>query len=226
MPRKPKAKPARDIYELRVDLDGVKPAVWRRFTIPSDASLCDLHYVLQLVMGWTNSHLHAFQHDGDRYAEPGPDFEMDGADIDTDDVTVGELLRKTGDDILYEYDFGDGWNHTVTLLAVHAEGTIPEVCCIDGEQACPPEDCGGPGGYADLLDILAKPKHPEHQSMREWLDDLHPDGFDPAAFDKDTINEQFADGLGGVRADFENAGDDEDDGAEAADWNIIPFPKR
>ncbi len=191
----------------------MKPAVWRTFRCPADATLRDLHCVLQVVMGWTNSHLHAFEHDGDRYAELGPDFEMDGADIDTDDVTVGELLRKVGDNLSYEYDFGDGWSHTVSLQAIHA--TAPEVWCIDGKQVCPPDDCGGPMGYANLLGILAKPKHPEHRDMLEWLEPAYPDGFNPEAFDIDAINEQLADGLEGVRADFEDVPDemdlDEDD---------------
>ena len=150
-PKRPKQSPA--IYELRITLQDVKPAIWRSFRFPADAALSDLHYVLQTVMGWTNSHLHAFEHEGDRYVEPGPDFEMDGADIDTDDVTVGELLRKAGDDLMYEYDFGDGWSHMVTLTAIHCDDG-PEVWCIDGKRACPPDDCGGPGGYANLLGIL------------------------------------------------------------------------
>lgn len=223
VPKKPKP---RAIYELRVVLEDVKPVVWRTFRIPADATLRDLHHVLQVVMGWTNSHLHAFEHDGDRYSEPGPDFEMDGGDIDTDDVTVGELLRTVGDVLSYEYDFGDGWSHTVSLQAIHTTG--PEVWCLDGKRACPPDDCGGPGGYANLLGILAKPKHPEHRDMLEWLEPAYPDGFDPEAFDIDEINEQLADGLEGVRADFENLNDeddlDEDDPGKPD--NIIPFPKR
>jgi hypothetical protein len=238
VPRKPKSH---TIYELRVVLEDVKPAVWRTFRFPADATLHDLHGVLQVVMGWTNSHLHAFEHDGDRYAEPGPDFEMDGADIDTDDVTVGELLRRIGDVLGYEYDFGDGWSHTVSLQAISTDG--PEVWCLDGKRACPPDDCGGPMGYANLLSILAKPKHPEHRDMLEWLEPAYPDGFHPEAFDRDEINEQFADGLEGIRADFEDALEDEDlddlKGAEPDEsdrschpekprniGNIIQFPKR
>lgn len=226
MSRKPKRP--RAVYEIRVELDDVQPMVWRSFRCPADATLRDLHYVLQIVMGWTTSHLHAFQHDGDRYTEPGPDFEMGGADIDTDDVTVGELLRRVGDDLAYDYDFGDGWSHTVSLTAIHHDDG-PELWCLDGAQACPPEDCGGPMGYARLLGILAKPKHPEHRDMRAWLEPEYPDGFNPAAFDLDLINEQFAEGLAGVRYDFEERldddgydGDDEDEPAA----NIIPFPKR
>jgi hypothetical protein len=227
MPRKKKPAPPRALYELRVSLDDVTPTVWRRFRIPADATLHDLHLVLQLVMGWTTTHLYEFRHGDDRYAEPDPDGDFDDDSTDTDDVRLGNLLRQPKDRIAYTYDFGDDWHHTVTLLAIHPDDrTHPETWCLDGAGACPPEDCGGPGGYRDLRHILANPKHPDHRDRLDWLELNTAADFDPAAFTPDDANDELADGLEGVRALFDDWLDEDDEDDEKPATNIIPFPKR
>jgi hypothetical protein len=164
--------------ELEVVLEGTEPPVWRRILVSPSTSLADLHDIVQMAMGWTDSHLHHFMYGGKVY---GPDS-VERA-LPERDVLVGNLLRKKGDTLGYEYDFGDSWVHTIRLVAVRppAEGDrLPD--CLDGERACPPEDCGGVFGYEELLRILADPEDEEHEERLEWVgDDFAPEAFDPKA---------------------------------------------
>ncbi len=160
---------------LRVALCGVEPAVTRVIDVPASATLPELHEMLQAAIGWTDSHLHQF-------VTPDATYGMDipGADVWPDDERdeTGARLADLGARFEYLYDFGDGWTHDVEVLG--RGGPAPG--CVDGHGACPPEDCGGIGGYAELLDILADPTHPEHERMRGWVGDrLRP--FDRAATD-------------------------------------------
>lgn len=228
------AKAKSPIYELRVELADTKPAIWRTFRIPSKANLADLHMVLQTVMGWTNSHLHEFRAGTKRYAQPYPDGDDFGDPAEDEaDVTVDEVLKKPKQKITYTYDFGDNWEHVVTLVAIHQDG--PGLECLAGERACPPDDCGGSFGFDRLLDILANRKHPEHREMKRWLSDMRPNGYDPAVFERDEVNEMFVDGLAGLRgfyADMAEAWGDDDDfddddkeDGKNDDGKIIDFPK-
>lgn len=146
-------------YLVRVVLEEVEPPVWRLVKVPSSTTLDVVHGVLQAAMGWTNSHLHQFR------AGDGPDdvraerylteFDIEEGDegVAEVDVQLDELLAEPGDRVFYTYDFGDGWDHTLTLEAVEPCDDDPPVRCLDGARACPPEDCGGPGGYAELLAV-------------------------------------------------------------------------
>ena len=160
---------------LRVRLREVEPAVSRVVDLPASATLPELNDLLQVALGWTNSHLHQFVTPDATYGmeipgvEPFPEDERDEA---------GATLADLGTTFEYRYDFGDGWVHDVEVLGRGA--ATPE--CVGGDGACPPEDCGGPGGYAELLDVLADPTHPEHESMSTWVGDrLRP--FDRARTD-------------------------------------------
>ena len=152
------AKTLRPIYELRVNLDHVEPPIWRTFLIQADAGLDDLHNVLQVVMGWTNSHLHEFTQGRSRYGiSDGNDF---GAKVHPEhEHCIAELLTKPKQKITYSYDFGGDWMHTITLVAVHPRAAV-QPKCLDGARACPPEDCGGPAGYEDLIRIIHDGKDP------------------------------------------------------------------
>jgi hypothetical protein len=169
------------IFQLRIELDEVTPAVWRRLLVPGGVRLAKLHLILQAAMGWTNSHLHAFTIDGERY---GMKFDDDFLDEDLDllDERAVTVIRALGaqNAVAYEYDFGDGWDHTVV---VEARYTLPyglkHAVCLDGANACPPEDCGGSGSYEDLLVALADPGHEDHAELLEWIGGP----FDPTAFD-------------------------------------------
>jgi Plasmid pRiA4b ORF-3-like protein len=161
---------------LRVVLCDVEPALARLIDVPATATLPELHDLLQAAIGWTNSHLHQF-------VTPDATYGMDipGADVwpeDQRDETAARL-SDLGDRFEYLYDLGDGWTHDVEVLG--PGGAAPG--CLDGYGACPPEDCGGPGGYAELLKTLADSTDPDHAEMRRWVGNrLRP--FDVAATDQ------------------------------------------
>jgi hypothetical protein len=177
------------IYHLRVSLEGIEPLIWRRLQAPGGANLGWLHAVIQVAMGWTNSHLHHFIVGKRLYSDPSFDldeFEDDPRVLDENNTAIHEIVPRAKSAFVYEYDFGDSWDHRITvekiLDADPEEGRSAK--CLDGERACPPEDCGGAWGYADLLKIIRNPKHKEYESMVEWLGGK----FDPEAFDRDKIN--------------------------------------
>ena len=180
----PPKKRTHPIYHLNVVLLGVEPPVWRRLQVPGDANLGWLHAVLQVVMGWTNSHLHHFLTRDARYSDPHGYDDMgsdEEPDRDEHETALMHVAPAEGTQFGYEYDFGDSWEHAITVEKILPTGAAAAAAalCLDGACACPPEDCGGIPGYAELLDALKDPKHPEHRSMQEWLG--RP--FDPHAFD-------------------------------------------
>lgn len=183
------AQASAPIYQLRVDLLDTKPPIWRRLEMPGDATLGWLHAALQLAMGWTNSHLHQFMTADGRYSDPraSDGFDSDEEpDRDENKFTLMQVAPEVGAQFGYEYDFGDSWTHVLTVEAILPPDAkaAPVARCLDGERACPPEDCGGPGGFAELLKALKNPKHPEHEEMKAWLGG----GFQAAAFDAAEVN--------------------------------------
>jgi hypothetical protein len=163
-------------YVLKVTLRQVQPAVWRRIRVPGDATLGELHDVLQISLGWNDSHLHAFRVGAKEY---GPiDEEDDRKIIDEETITLDEIARKQKK-LVYLYDFGDGWEHDVAIEKTVKDPTALE--CLDGGRAAPPDDCGGPPGFEELLAILANKKDRRHREMREWAGDFDPERFDIAA---------------------------------------------
>ncbi len=183
------AKSAVATYQLKVVLCGSKPPIWRRLQVPGNANLGWLHAVLQTAIGWTNSHLHHFLTSDARYTATRhhEDFGFgDEPDRDEAKATLMQIAPAKGASFGYEYDFGDSWEHEIIVEQILPPGAGPAngALCLDGGRACPPEDCGGIWGYANLLTILGKPKHPEHKSMKEWIGGA----FDVEAFDKENIN--------------------------------------
>lgn len=182
------ARPA-PIYRIKVSLEGTKPPIWRRLQVPGTANLGWLHAVIQVAMGWTNSHLHQFGMGERLYSDPSfglDEFEDDPRVLDENITPLLDIAHRAKSVFVYEYDFGDSWHHRITVEKIlppdSAAGRFAE--CLDGGRACPPEDCGGVWGYADLLKIIRNPKHKEYESMIEWLGGE----FDPEAFDRDRIN--------------------------------------
>lgn len=178
----------RSTYQLKVSLEGAKPPIWRRLLVNSDIKLDVFHLALQISMGWTNSHLHQFiSSNQEFYGIKDDDFELDGFEMNDEGTTrLLKLLNAENDSLIYEYDFGDGWMHKVTLekiLPFDPEKKLPY--CVAGKRACPPEDCGGIWGYADLLKILQDPEHDEHEEMLDWLDGE----FDPHYINRRKINQ-------------------------------------
>jgi len=168
----------RSTYEIKVTLKGARPPIWRRFQIANTDSLEDLHIALQIVMGWTNSHMHEFSNGSDRYGMPDIDCPSDVHD--EGDFRLDQVFKKAKDKLNYVYDLGDDWEHEVVLekiLPFTTDTVLP--VCLNGSRACPPEDVGGLPGYEMFLEIVSDPSHPEHDEMLEWIGGA----FDPAHFD-------------------------------------------
>ena len=180
-------KSLQKIYQIKVTLTGSKPPIWRRLLVSSLITLSKLHKVLQIAMGWTDSHLHQFIAYGRFYGQPDPDFDFEV--LDESKVRLDSLLKKDKDSITYEYDFGDSWEHKIELekvLPFDPKITLP--VCIKGKRACPPEDVGGIWGYQSFLHAIRDPNHPEHEEYLEWIGEE----FDPEYFNVDKINELLA----------------------------------
>lgn len=166
-------------YLLKITLKHVKPPVWRRIEVPADIKLGKLHRVIQIAMGWTDSHMHAFHAGQAVYGTPDPEF--GGETKDERKVRLDSILGE-GEKLLYEYDFGDGWEHEVKVEKVL--DADPDPRCTGGKRACPPDDCGGPYGYEALLQAIEDPSHPEHEAMAAWIGGA----FDPELFDLAAVN--------------------------------------
>lgn len=185
---KPAAKGAPlQIYQLKITLQGTKPPVWRRFQTRSDTKLTRLHSMLLDIMGWSGYHLYEFGVDGLHYTGP-EELEEDIYDRGLQDgskVQLSQVMSEVGDKIVYVYDFGDGWQHAIKLEKIldPVPGENYPIC-LAGARNCPPEDCGGPGGYADLLKTLADPSDPEHEQMKEWVGPH----YDPERFLLELVN--------------------------------------
>jgi hypothetical protein len=165
------------LYRLKVTLRGLRPPIWRRFVVPADIPLKRLHDALQAVMGWTNSHLHQFKAGGVIYGTSDPEFGV--RRMSESRTALYQVLRQPKDRMMYEYDFGDGWEHDVVLEAVllaEAGGVYPRVEA--GKRACPPEDVGGVPGYLSFLEALRDPDHPERRELLDWIGG----SFDPEEF--------------------------------------------
>jgi len=178
------ATKTREAYQFKVVLRDISPPIWRQFQVWEDATLAQLHRILQMVMGWENYHLYEFRIGGNVYGEPDPDDER--MIIDAKTKRIRDILLGVGTKFEYEYDFGDDWQHELLLEAVIQSGP-DTVCprCIAGERRCPPEDVGGVGGYVDYLEALADPDHEEHQNMMEWRGPFDPEVFSVAAVNRE-----------------------------------------
>jgi hypothetical protein len=176
------------VLQIKVTLQGWRPPVWRRLLVPAGFSLEQLHHVIQAAMGWQDCHLHQLIV-GRTYCAPLPPEDLDfGWDDDKEDeakVSLGSLIRRKGQSFLYEYDFGDSWQHKVLVeKLLEAEDGVQYPVCPAGKRACPPEDCGGVWGYEALLEALADPDHPDHEDMVEWAGQIDPEAFDLQAANK------------------------------------------
>lgn len=181
----PKTSTGKTVLSLKVTLRSIKPPIWRRRLVPGTITLGHLHTAIQAAMGWHNCHLHAFDSDGRRYGDRQTVDDV----ADENRLTLNGLLKSGVARFDYTYDFGDGWEHTIAVEKNEpALEAISYPICSAGKRNCPPEDCGGPWGYQDLIAILADPSHPDHKEQREWIDE----DFDPDTFDIGTANAVLA----------------------------------
>jgi hypothetical protein len=177
------------IYQLKVTLRDSKPPIWRRLHVSADTSLEKLHIILQIAMGWTDSHLHQFIIDNEYYSQP--EFDLGDFDHKVQNekrVKLSQLGLEPKRKFFYEYDFGDGWEHEILLEKIlEREEGVNYPRCVAGKRACPPEDCGGVWGYERLLEVISDPDDEEHESMIEWLSG----SFDPEYFSVDEVTEEL-----------------------------------
>ena len=172
------------IYQIKVTLQGSLPPIWRRIQVRSSTRLHRLHEIIQVVMGWENAHLHQFIV-GDTYYGMREWFPDEPEVNDETGFSLGRITRTVGTVFLYEYDFGDSWQHELLVEGIASpEKGIGYPVCTAGARACPPEDVGGVWGYEEFLDAIADPAHSEHDGYLEWIGDR----FDPDAFDLAEVN--------------------------------------
>jgi hypothetical protein len=176
------------IYQLRVELKYLRPAIWRRLVVPGSIKLSTLHAVLQTAMGWEGGHLHEFIIGESHYgmADPGG---WDPMPVQREDRAMLASALGALKTFTYLYDFGDGWEHKIKverILPPDPQLHLP--FCVVGANACPPDDVGGVPGYLDFLDAIRDPNHEDHEDMLEWCGGT----FDPTAFDIDAVNERLA----------------------------------
>jgi hypothetical protein len=178
------------LYQIKITLKWSKPPIWRRVIVPANMTLDRFHQVIQCAMGWTNSHLHQFMGGTGfaltYYGTPNPDYADMGTEmLNEKRYSIADLAPVAKRKFVYEYDFGDGWQHEILVEKVlPPETSFKHLLCLGGANACPPEDCGGMGGYFNLLEILADPKHEEHQSMMDWIGG----SWDATHFNADQVN--------------------------------------
>jgi len=181
----PRAPPS--VHQLKITLAGSRPPIWRRVQVSSAINLRRLHDVIQAAMGWTQSHLYRFEVGGVDFGEPDSADEL--AFRSAKATPLRKIAPAPGAVFLYEYDFGDSWQHRIEVekvLPPEQGRSYPR--CLAGKRACPPEDVGGIWGYEEFLQAIRDPKHPEHAAMLEWVGGA----FDPEAFDRQAVNDELA----------------------------------
>jgi len=179
------------LYQFKVTLQDVKPAVWRRIQTPARYSFWDLHIAIQDAMGWNDTHLHEFRipHPKTRQLEsigiPDDDDFMPEKEVShCRERSIADYFSTDNATARYVYDFGDDWNHDIVFEQTVTGGErLDHPICVDGKGACPPEDCGGPHGYAEFLRAIKKPGSPRGSELLAWVGGA----FDPNRFSTNKI---------------------------------------
>ena len=191
MPTTKTVEKPQEIYQIKVTLLGTDPPIWRRLLVPADLTLEQLHDVVQVAMGWEDCHMHEFRIGQQRFGEPDPMEQVLGGPRTASERTARlfSVLARVGAKAVYTYDFGDDWEHQIVLekrLAPEPGRAYP--ACLAGERHGPPEDCGGIGGFDNLLEAIADPQHEQHEELLDWVGE----DFDPEAFSVEEINRRLA----------------------------------
>lgn len=177
-------------YQFKIQLKNItNPTVWRRLKVPSHYTFFDFHVAIQLSFGWFNEHMFKFSPNGYRsypqiqlrYDDEMGEMEFEHEEVyDAEEVKLSDIFHTEKQKFTYLYDFGDDWNHMITLEKILSETTMYPAL-IKGQGMCPPEDCGGPWGYMGLKEILTDPKHPDYEEYSDYFLDEN-DSFNPAEF--------------------------------------------
>jgi hypothetical protein len=183
------------IFQFKIQIKNIqKPPVWRRVLVRDDITFHNFHQIIQTVFGWQDYHLYRFSELAWKsepiYKLPDDfdmDFYFDVPPKDSSLTKLSEVFTTPKQTFTYLYDFGDDWFHHIILEAILGEIMMTPICTA-GKGACPPEDCGGPWGYSELIETLNDPKHPEHKEMKQWLGMGKKDTWDVNAFDIGSVN--------------------------------------
>lgn len=171
------------IYQVKVRLTGISPPIWRRFLVADETTLGILHHILQIVMGWDDYHVHRFVIGETEYGAPG--F-MSAGMKNENMARLDKVVTGPGMKMYYEYDLGDHWIHEIIFeKSMPPEQGVDYPVCIEGERACPPEDCGSTMGYKHFIEVISNPEDPEYEEMLEWVGGP----YDPEAFDLEEVND-------------------------------------
>jgi len=175
---------------MHVELEHAEPRIWRSFQVYDSISMYQLHEILQVVMGWMHSHLFQFKSKELIIAEPSFGDEWENIEFKNARKTkVAAIFKSPGDALIYQYDFGDSWYHKLRFQRVvdESERMFKVPRCMAGENACPPEDCGGFPGFEELKRVISDPENEEYESMIQWLDGYYPN-YDPNEFSLGEVN--------------------------------------
>lgn len=168
-----------EIATIRIELVDTDPLIWRAVEVPTSITLKALHDIIQAVMGWFDCHLWEFTVATRKYGLPMDEDWGTEPRFEASKVRLRDVLAPGKTIIDYLYDFGDSWEHRLTVSGVRqGDSALSYPRYIGGERNSPPEDCGGIPGFYELLDAIADPDHPNHADMVEWLDDYDPETFD------------------------------------------------
>lgn len=193
------------VYQFKVILQDIAPPVWRLIEVPEKYSFWDLHVAIQDAMGWQDYHLHSFDMADPRTGKkvtigiPSDDFYDEPFTLPGWEVDIKDYFNERGVSAEYLYDFGDAWEHTVRLEGIQSRAKgVRYPRCIDGERHCPPEDCGGTGGYEDFLEAIRDPEDEDHDAMLEWIGgSFEPEDFDARKVKFDNPDKRWDVAFGG-----------------------------
>lgn len=180
----------KQLIQLKISLNDVRPRVWRRIQVPCSYTFWDLHCAIQNVMGWMNCHLHGYYMTNNKYGRlrpiriqmPHPEWNTDG-DLDESKELLINWFPERLKQCIYTYDFGDTWDHTVLFEKLIPREKLKKYpICLGGKNTCPPEDCGGSGGYERLLSVVNNPPNLEGTELRDWLGLEKNEQYDPTVF--------------------------------------------
>ncbi|CAH1202674.1 hypothetical protein PAECIP111893_01877 [Paenibacillus plantiphilus] len=174
------------VYICRIELDEIKPKIWREFQFHPDVTFHQLHKIIQVVMGWENYHLYEFHVNERVIGLPAPSFEhvKDREVLNARRESVQKHIHEESTFFTYVYDFGDDWRHTVTLIKIDSSTSDPAPLCLDGARSCPQEDVGGVLGHQHMLEVLFTPNHPERDQFIGWVRE----GYTPEHFSCEEVN--------------------------------------
>lgn len=172
----------------------IEPEIWRRVIVPGSISLDRLHDVVQIAMGWEDSHLHQFTIGNKNYSD---DPEIKASGFDEEKFRLVDLLKQKGRKFKYLYDFGDCWFHEITIedSRLAAPEIIEPLFCVEGARACPPEDVGSDAGYYEFCEVMKDPDNPQHRSYLDWMTHfssaLLDESYDPEFFSVEQVNSEL-----------------------------------